>query len=512
MWTYKGNRGKGSPTMTHSEKRRGDETVGYSKATVFVVCVFGLSATQTWMPIVGVFADSYRERLASTTLMAPLLVSYFATFAIVSIAFALCGIRETSFKGRYGVLVGVCSSLLGITMLFMAQDAEVSRFLLLAISGGLLAIGNCLLLLSWVRILDTFTLPSVLSAVLCAAFLSSMLFAVAFHWGAVPLCLIVTAVMVFAFGCCYVAITTHLDFVRVQPPLIRGLCKEHASVIISFLFFGFIFIVMIMQFATAEHGTASSCTWVFSLFGVCFAGFCLVLTRLIRKNWDSLFAYRFLAILVLIAFFPFAPGSDLSLKFAFSFSVMALSCFMALSLIVLYESAQIMHTPVFFTAGLSIGSFCIGALMGYFVASVIELLVKTFDPEPNYFVFVTAIISIILALLSTNIILTRGNLLAGFKNAHVASIESFEDEGGLSVTERCRLVAECYHLTERELDVLRVLARGYSLARVQEELYISEGTAITHKRHLYRKLGVHSKSELIDAVMRCVYDEEGAED
>lgn len=42
--------------------------------------------------------------------------------------------------------------------------------------------------------------------------------------------------------------------------------------------------------------------------------------------------------------------------------------------------------------------------------------------------------------------------------------------------------------------------QGNTLARVQEELVISEGTAITHRRNIYRKLDVHSKQELIDFV------------
>ena len=37
-------------------------------------------------------------------------------------------------------------------------------------------------------------------------------------------------------------------------------------------------------------------------------------------------------------------------------------------------------------------------------------------------------------------------------------------------------------------------------ARVQEELAISEGTAITHRCNIYRKLDVRSKQELIDFV------------
>ena len=35
-------------------------------------------------------------------------------------------------------------------------------------------------------------------------------------------------------------------------------------------------------------------------------------------------------------------------------------------------------------------------------------------------------------------------------------------------------------------------------ARVQEKSAISEGTAITHRSNIYRKLDVHSKQEFID--------------
>ena len=46
-----------------------------------------------------------------------------------------------------------------------------------------------------------------------------------------------------------------------------------------------------------------------------------------------------------------------------------------------------------------------------------------------------------------------------------------------------------------------MLAHGNSLARVQSDLVISEGTAITHRRNIYRKLDVHSKQELLDFVL-----------
>lgn len=64
----------------------------------------------------------------------------------------------------------------------------------------------------------------------------------------------------------------------------------------------------------------------------------------------------------------------------------------------------------------------------------------------------------------------------------------------------CREVAKEYELSNREVDVLELLARGYSAARVQKELYIAAGTVNYHTRNIYAKLGVHSKQEVIDLV------------
>ncbi len=61
-------------------------------------------------------------------------------------------------------------------------------------------------------------------------------------------------------------------------------------------------------------------------------------------------------------------------------------------------------------------------------------------------------------------------------------------------------MSERYDLTERESEVLGYLLQGRSSRRIQEELFISESTANTHIRHIYRKLGVHSKQELLDVL------------
>lgn len=52
-------------------------------------------------------------------------------------------------------------------------------------------------------------------------------------------------------------------------------------------------------------------------------------------------------------------------------------------------------------------------------------------------------------------------------------------------------------LSERELDVLRLLSRGVRTAAVAETLHISRTTVNNHIQHILRKLGVHTRLEAI---------------
>ena len=72
---------------------------------------------------------------------------------------------------------------------------------------------------------------------------------------------------------------------------------------------------------------------------------------------------------------------------------------------------------------------------------------------------------------------------------------------GDAVARACRAIGAEAGLTDRETDVLRLLSLGHSKGYVAENLCISENTVRSHARHLYAKLGVHSKQELLDLVM-----------
>lgn len=59
-------------------------------------------------------------------------------------------------------------------------------------------------------------------------------------------------------------------------------------------------------------------------------------------------------------------------------------------------------------------------------------------------------------------------------------------------------LSRLHGLTERESDVLRLLAVGRSRARIAQSLGVSENTVNSHVQQIYRKLGVHGRQELLD--------------
>lgn len=70
-----------------------------------------------------------------------------------------------------------------------------------------------------------------------------------------------------------------------------------------------------------------------------------------------------------------------------------------------------------------------------------------------------------------------------------------------NLTSRCKSLADQYGLTEREQDVLYLLAQGRSRTYIRETLYISKGTVDSHIHHIYSKIGINSKDTLINMLL-----------
>ena len=87
-----------------------------------------------------------------------------------------------------------------------------------------------------------------------------------------------------------------------------------------------------------------------------------------------------------------------------------------------------------------------------------------------------------------------------------ASVGGAGAAGGLAgapidpVSVPCDTIARTYRLTAREREVLGLIAHGRNMPFMEQELVISRNTLKMHIRHIYTKLDVHSKQEIIDMV------------
>lgn len=68
------------------------------------------------------------------------------------------------------------------------------------------------------------------------------------------------------------------------------------------------------------------------------------------------------------------------------------------------------------------------------------------------------------------------------------------------ISKQVYLMKEDYGLSTREAEVAELLARGETVARIADMLFVSENTVRTHSKRIYAKLDIHKKQQLRDLV------------
>jgi len=78
-----------------------------------------------------------------------------------------------------------------------------------------------------------------------------------------------------------------------------------------------------------------------------------------------------------------------------------------------------------------------------------------------------------------------GQILAAFANKESVLTPQVPSTDGVDL------------LSERELEVLRLIAQGYTNQQAANELFLTRNTVKVHTRNIYDKLGVHSRTEAV---------------
>ena len=192
--------------------------------------------------------------------------------------------------------------------------------------------------------------------------------------------------------------------------------------------------------------------------------------------------------------------SNSSDAFTASAAINTTSTLWSLSFMLLYFSLLL------FCYESSVNPALIFGLM-FFVPQCIDIATKHFEFTADALPLIhlsTLDQGVLTALLVIVTLLALSLLLAAFGSSNalktLVNSNPFVETAALSEAdprkERALDIAARHGLTSREQDIL--LSQGHSAARIGELLYISAATVQTHTKHIYAKLGVHSRQEIID--------------
>ncbi|MEG0620577.1 MAG: LuxR C-terminal-related transcriptional regulator [Raoultibacter sp.] len=70
-----------------------------------------------------------------------------------------------------------------------------------------------------------------------------------------------------------------------------------------------------------------------------------------------------------------------------------------------------------------------------------------------------------------------------------------------SIAQRCAELTATYRLSPREKEVFTLLAQGRTRTFIQNELVLSGSTIKTHVSHIYTKMDVHDRQEMMDLIL-----------
>lgn len=482
-----------------------DETHQARTSVMGIFCAIGIALSQTWILPVALVADMYRHEDLVIWTVGTMLLPFFLAFAVVSGGFVTARITAQWNHGTYGAMAGATGIVAGTVILFALLSLPGPAYVLWTLAGLLIGAGGALLFLVWCARIDVLESNSQTPIFLLSIILCSALAIWTQYQGLGPVLLITTSVASVVSAILFIVSRQQINTPEVNYPP-AGLLPAFLRLGIAFFLFGFVFAVMIMQFLIAHFARAVSWTWVFSLLGIATALIFTFAGKMLRGNdWDGLIMLRFIPIPACIAFFPVnVAGDTFSLNFAMSGATFVLWFFLTLAPLITTSAAKTLRLPFSLIWAIEIGSLSLGASIGIFTAGIIQ------DVSTSIGVIITGISSMALIVIASDILLTRGSLARIYKHAYLTNTENESNSPEGTLDHRVAMITDAYNLTSREGEVLGILARGHGLNRVQETLYIAEGTAITHRRHIYQKLGIHSKTELIDFVTH--YGDEHCDD
>lgn len=262
---------------------------------------------------------------------------------------------------------------------------------------------------------------------------------------------------------------------------------------VSLLFFGYsaFFGVMIYLYAAPNGGVNQT----ESMLQYCARGLsaAVFFVGIAYFGWKPRVAYR-TAMLIMVAGFLALPFLFTEFKFAVGvIANMGYGCFDSLIWAILLGLAKDGKASVSAYVGLgrllTAGGTLVGAAVTIFVKALFRL-------DATQMVALSSSMTFLMVVMLMFVLYDDkgGKLLWGAMDDSSPGLHA----GGLEAA--VESIAQGCALTNREAEVLSLLAQGRSMPYIASSFHISENTVKSHVRHIYQKASLHNRQELLDRI------------
>lgn len=183
----------------------------------------------------------------------------------------------------------------------------------------------------------------------------------------------------------------------------------------------------------------------------------------------------------------------------FTANAFIMTAYLAFEILILNDfcnAIKMNDLPPLRTFGIARFAITIGMLLGWLLGMATATLPPLLPP-----VAVAVGAGIVVVVIASTLVFTEKEV---FSLCGVAEERGFEERLALNNNphhtsdENIQQFGIAWQLSNRETDVLDLLLKGRTTHYISENLFIAPGTVKTHTYNIYKKMGIHTKMELLD--------------
>ena len=460
---------------------------------------FGISLGWLWILFQTPFADHYLDTEAAFPLGT---LARIVSLVVMAISLALIGLlsRKEKIAERcipVMLVVGMVSGPIGMALIWVSAFIGGAIEVLCIAGWCLIAVCAACMLCIWATALVGFRLAVRRIACISAAAVIAVALFLIVGFLEIPIALCIIMILPICSGLLFRMNKSHLgELVTSRSAHPKGV--PSVKLVVAMGIFGFAFGTL---WGTGlPKDDISSNQLAFAIVGV--FSLCMLMYARFSKSHGISLAYRVAPVVLIAAFLLLPFLGELRNYWSGVLGGSGYLIYEILLLMVVFDSIvrfQLRTIPAFAVARCAtVCGLCFGWVFS----------IAFFNAFPLDSLGVAAFSSItVLVLVLANALLIDEKALFIADIFYSPKNSKVDTKGDLPrlveydrLETRCLEIARNYHLTNREEEVLALLARGRNARYIQDVLVVTNATAKAHRYNIYKKLDIHSHQELIDLI------------